>query len=133
VIPTDTQARVDPSGVAAEGGRGLAAFLVYLGTTRSLFTASTDAIWPRYRERSSATAMHCQYTGVMSGDPLVRGGRSGASDETVDGRGDLGQEVHCALTSSRPECRDRRPRLSRDTGGWAGEESEQMTGKEGAR
>jgi hypothetical protein len=73
----------------------------------------------------------------MSGDPPVRGGRRGAvdawSDETVDGRGDLEPEVDCALTSSRPECRGRRPRLSRDTGGWAAEGSERMTSEEGAR
>ena len=122
---TATQAPLGSSGVAAEGGRGLAAFLVYLGTTRSPFAVSTDTIWPRYRERSSAVATHCQYEDVMRGDPPVRGGRRGAvdarSDETVDGRGDLGQEVDCALTSSRPECRDRRPRLSLDTGGGAAE------------
>ena len=134
---TATQAPLGPSGVAAEGGGGLAAFLVYLGTTRSPFAASTDAIWPRYRERFSAVATYCQYEDVMSGDPPVRGGRRGAadarSDETVDGRGDLEPEVDCALTSSRPECRGRRPRLSRDTGGWAGEGSERMTSEEGAR
>jgi hypothetical protein len=49
-----TQVPLDPSGVAAEGGRGLAAFLAYLATTRSPFTASTDAIWPRSRARFCA-------------------------------------------------------------------------------
>ena len=70
---TATQASLDPSRVAAEGGRDLAAFLVYLGTTRSPFAASTDAIWPRYRERASAAATHCEYEDVMSGDPPMRG------------------------------------------------------------
>jgi hypothetical protein len=106
VTRTATQAPLGPSGVAAEGWRGLAALLVYLGTTRSPFAASTDAIWPRYCERSSAVATHCQYEDVMSGDPPVRGGRRGAadarSDETVDGRRDLGQEVDCALTIVTP-------------------------------
>jgi hypothetical protein len=69
VTRTATQAPLGPSGVAAQGWRGLAAFPVYLGTTRSPFAASTDAIWPRYRERSSAVATHCQYEDVMSGDP----------------------------------------------------------------
>ena len=102
-----TQTPLDPSAVA-EGGRGLTAFLAYLGTRRLPFVASTDAIRPRYRARSSAAATHCQYEDVMSGDPPVRGGRRGAvdawSDGTVDGRGDLEPEVDCALTSSRPEC-----------------------------
>jgi len=62
-----THAPLDPSGVA-DGGRGLAAFLAYLGTRRSPFVGSTDAIRPRYRERSSAAATHCQYEDVMSGD-----------------------------------------------------------------
>ena len=100
-----TQTPLDPSGVA-EGGRGLAAFLAYLGTMRSPFVISTDAIRPRYRKRSYAAATDCQHEDVMSGDPPVRCGHHGAvqarSDET-DVRGDLGQEADCALTSSRLE------------------------------
>src|SRR6185369_5787568 len=62
-----TQAPLDPSGVV-EGGRGLAAFLAYLGTRRSPFVGSTDAIRPRSRERSSAAVTHCQHGDVMNGD-----------------------------------------------------------------
>jgi hypothetical protein len=97
-----TQTPLDPSAVA-EGGRGLTAFLAYLGTRRLPFVASTDAIRPRYRARSSAAATHCQYENVMSDDLPVLCGRRRAvdarSDETVDG-----QKADCALTSSRPEC-----------------------------
>jgi hypothetical protein len=52
VTRTTTHAPLGPSGVAAEGGRGLAAFLVYLGTTRSPFAASTDVPPGGHSERA---------------------------------------------------------------------------------